>query len=77
MITDRPVNLACKVIKSFRVYEMDVFIGEVIETYVNADCITNGNADTKKINPLIYCMDQLYWDIGKIVGKIGKNYKKL
>lgn len=78
MISDCPVNLACKVIKTFEVHNMDVFIGEVIETLVREDCTTNGYADTKKINPLIYCMDNLYWSIGDSIGRgfsIGKGYK--
>jgi hypothetical protein len=36
--------------------------------------------DTKKINPLIYMMDNFYWDIGNVVGtgfKDGAEYKKL
>lgn len=42
---------------------MDVFLGEVIETFVGEDYTTNGHSDTKKINPLIYCIDNLYWTI--------------
>jgi flavin reductase (DIM6/NTAB) family NADH-FMN oxidoreductase RutF len=79
MIADCPVNMACKVINSLEVYTMEVFIGEVTETLVREDCITNGYADTKKINPLIYCMDNLYWNIGNNIGSgfsIGNDYIK-
>ncbi len=79
MISDCPVNIACKVIKTFEVYNMDVFIGEVIETFAREDCITNGYADTKKIDPLIYCMDNMYLSIGGTIGRgfdIGKKYSE-
>jgi len=79
MITECPVNMACKVIKTFEVHnKMDVFVGEVMETFVREDCTTNGYADTKKINPLTYCMDNKYWSIGDTLGKgfnIGKDYR--
>jgi flavin reductase (DIM6/NTAB) family NADH-FMN oxidoreductase RutF len=77
MISDCPVNLACKVIKTFEVHDMDVFIAEVVETLISEDCTTDGRADTRKTNPLIYCMDNLYWSIGDAVGRgfsIGKGY---
>ena len=78
MISDCPVNMACKVMKTFEVYNMDVFTGEVMETLVREDCTANGYADTKKISPLIYCMDNMYWSIGSTIGKgfnIGRNYR--
>jgi len=77
MITDCPVNMACRVTKAFEVHSMDVFIGEVLETLVREDCLTNGYADTGKINPLIYCMDNMYWSIGSTIGEgfsTGKSY---
>jgi flavin reductase (DIM6/NTAB) family NADH-FMN oxidoreductase RutF len=78
MISECPVNMTCKVIRTFEVHNMDVFIGEVIETFVREDCTTNGYADTKKTNPIVYCMDNLYWSIGDTIGRgfnSGKSYK--
>ena len=57
MIEECPINMECKVTKIIEIYDMEVFIGEIIETYVNQDLLTNGFPDTKKINPLIYSMD--------------------
>ena len=79
MLSDCPVNMACRVMTKFEIHNMDVFIGEVLETFVREDCTTNGRADTKKINPLIYCMDNMYWSIGDSIGRgfsIGKDYQK-
>jgi flavin reductase (DIM6/NTAB) family NADH-FMN oxidoreductase RutF len=78
MISECPVNLACEVIKKFAVYSMEVFVGEIVGTYVSEDCCTDGRPDTGKINPLIYCLDNQYWSIGSVVGKgfsDGKKYK--
>ncbi|MGU8271704.1 flavin reductase family protein [Clostridium perfringens] len=78
LIEECPINMECKVTKIIEIYDMEVFIGEIIETYVNQDLLTNGFPDTKKINPLIYSMDNNYWEIGDFVGNafnIGKNTK--
>lgn len=68
LVVECPINLLCKVIQLVDIYDMQVFIGEVTEVYVTDTCLTNGAPDTKKINPLIYMMDNLYWSIGDIVG---------
>jgi flavin reductase (DIM6/NTAB) family NADH-FMN oxidoreductase RutF len=77
MIDECPINMACKLLQSFAVYDMEVFIGEITESLVSEECTTGGYANTKKINPLIYCMDNMYWNIGSSIGKgfdIGKKY---
>jgi flavin reductase (DIM6/NTAB) family NADH-FMN oxidoreductase RutF len=78
LIKECPINLACEVIKKFALYNMDVFIGKVVETYISQQCCTDGRPDTKKINPLVYCMDNRYWVLGSMVGqgfRDGKKYK--
>lgn len=78
MASECPLNLLCKVIKNFEVYSLEIFVAEVIEVYVSKECLTDGMPDTKKINPLIYMMDNLYWNIGSVVGqgfKDGLKYK--
>ncbi|MBN1185855.1 MAG: flavin reductase family protein [Bacteroidales bacterium] len=80
LIEECPINIACKVKETIDIYNMKVFFGDIIETYVNENCFTDGHIDTLKINPLIYCMDNLYWTIGKSVGKgfnSGKNYNDI
>ncbi len=78
LICECPVNLSCKVINSVSVHEMEVFIADVLSTHVSQDCLTDGRPDTKKINPLIYMMDNQYWSIGDVVGQgfsSGNNYE--
>jgi len=69
LIVECPVNLACRVSKTVEVYNMDVFFGEVVEVYVNEDCLTDGQPDPAKIRPLVYGLDNIYRDVGAVVGK--------
>ena len=75
LIEECPVNVACEVVKRIKVYKMDVFIGEIIETFIGEGYTTNGCVDIKEINPLIYCTDNFYWTIDNKIGQgfeIGK-----
>jgi flavin reductase (DIM6/NTAB) family NADH-FMN oxidoreductase RutF len=77
LILECPVNLSCKVIEIVCVHDMELFIAEVLSSRVSEDCLTDGVPDTKKINPLIYTMDNQYWNIGGIVEQAfsaGRNY---
>jgi len=76
MIRECPVNLACEVITVVPVFDMEVFIAKVVETHVDKDCFTGGWLDTKKIDPLIYCMDNRYWSVGSEVGRGFEDGKK-
>lgn len=67
LISECPVNLSCKVIEIVSVHDMEVFIAEVLSSRLSQDCLTDGKPDTKKINPLIYTMDNQYWEIGEVV----------
>lgn len=78
LVQECPINLVCKVIKSFDVHEMVVYIGEITCTYASKNVLSDKGLDTKKVNPLIYCMDNMYWDIGSIIGcgfSEGEKYK--
>jgi flavin reductase (DIM6/NTAB) family NADH-FMN oxidoreductase RutF len=79
MIEECPVNIECKVIKQFEINSMEIFIGEVINSYINEECIENGKPNIKKINPLIYSIENRYKNIGDWSAKsfeIGKQYRK-
>jgi len=53
MIEECPVNILCKLIKTVDLPSNEVFIGEIVETYVTGSCVTDGKPDMKKINPLV------------------------
>jgi flavin reductase (DIM6/NTAB) family NADH-FMN oxidoreductase RutF len=83
MIEECPVNLLCKLVKIADLPNREIFFGEVLESYVNKECIDNGILNFEKINPLLFTMNgpgnASYWKLGDIVGdayKEGKNILK-
>jgi flavin reductase (DIM6/NTAB) family NADH-FMN oxidoreductase RutF len=64
MIEECPVNLECKVIKVIEINNMEMFIGEVIQSYIDQGCIENGNPNAMKIDPLIYDIGNTYRNLG-------------
>jgi flavin reductase (DIM6/NTAB) family NADH-FMN oxidoreductase RutF len=60
MIEECPVNMECKLIKEFELNDNEVFIGEIVNCYINEEYLENGYPNIKKINPLIYDMTILY-----------------
>ena len=80
MIEECPVNMECKLIKTLDFEGTHiVFVGEVMETYVSEECLTDGVPDVEKIDPLIFSTEGRYWGIGHMVAKAfnaGKGYGK-
>ena len=58
---------------------MEVFVGEIVQSYIGEEYLTEGKPNIKKINPLIYSLERRYYfDLGDIIGdglSIGKEYK--
>jgi flavin reductase (DIM6/NTAB) family NADH-FMN oxidoreductase RutF len=54
MIEECPVNMECKVAKSVDVGSHMLVIGEIVETFINEDCLKEGKPDPRKIDPLVY-----------------------
>jgi len=67
MISECPVNIVCKLVQLVDQPTQEIFIGEVVETWVAKDCITNDKPDIKKINPLMLAGGG-YWELGNRVG---------
>ena len=74
MISECPLNCLCKVIQSVTVCGFEVFFGEIVSTYLNEQCMTEGKPDSKKINPMVM-MGSNYFDLGQIVGTVFKSGK--
>jgi flavin reductase (DIM6/NTAB) family NADH-FMN oxidoreductase RutF len=73
MIQECPVNIECKVVKEFSIKHRQVFIGDVIQTYVNEEFVIDDEgrqriADMSKLDPIIYALDNRYYNIGKPIG---------
>jgi len=73
LIEECPLNLECKVIHTVEVGSHTVFIGEIMETHANEDCLTNDKPDIKKIDPIIYATGSRQYH--KVGDEIGRAYK--
>ena len=70
LIEECPVNLECRVIHSLDLKSHELVIGEIVDTYVNADCLTDEKPDPGKIDPLIYTHGVGHYQrLGEVVGK--------
>lgn len=73
-IEECPLNMECKVVERVIIGKHHIFIAEVLETLID-DVYTqtvNGKiktCDMKKLNPLIYCLDNKYYSIGDAIGE--------
>lgn len=80
MIQECLLCAECKLIQEVSLADHELVIGEVINTYIEEDCLTNQHPDTQKIKPFVFTMpENHYWANGKILGKawnIGKNLDK-
>ena len=69
LIRECPVNLECRVIHCLDLKSHELVIGEIIETYVSQDCVTEEKPDPAKIDPLIYTAGVMqYQRLGEVVG---------
>jgi len=76
MIEECPVNMLCMLYKVVDLPNNDVFIGEIVETHVSAECMSGKVPDMKKINPMLLAGGS-YWSLGDIVGTAFKDGKAL
>ena len=82
MIKECPVCLECKVIKEFSIQHRQVFIGEVVETYIDQEYVKENEdckiiADMNKLDPIIYALDNKYYKIGNMIGTGYQEGRKL
>jgi len=79
MIKKCPINMECQLIKTVDFPNHDIFVGEVVETYCDEECLTDGIVDFSKIRPILFVMnDRSYWKLGERFAKawsIGKELK--
>lgn len=54
LIQECPVNLECKVIHCLDLGSHTLVVGEITETYITDSCMSSGNADPGKVDPLIF-----------------------
>ncbi|WP_455464588.1 flavin reductase family protein [Candidatus Hodarchaeum mangrovi] len=81
MIAEASVNLECKVIKEFSIQNRQIFIGEVVQSYIDERLLEKKGDEFKikdmiNIDPIIYGLNNRYYSIGKEIGVGYHEYKK-
>ena len=77
MIQECPVSLECNLIHSLDLGSHVLFVGEIIDTYIDSDCMTDEKPDPLKIDPLIYIHGaNQYRRLGDLVGRAWEIGKK-
>jgi len=81
MIEEVPLNHECKLIDVIDFGGTnEIFVGEIIQTYVEESCLENNKPDIRKLKPILFSgYDNSYLQIGNNIGqayKIGRNYQK-
>jgi flavin reductase (DIM6/NTAB) family NADH-FMN oxidoreductase RutF len=78
MIEECPVNIECKLYKTITLPDDYLFIGRVVNVYVNEKFLTKGKIDYKKIKPFIFLIPpNIYSSLGKNIGKAYSTGKSL
>jgi flavin reductase (DIM6/NTAB) family NADH-FMN oxidoreductase RutF len=80
MIKECPINMECRLSRTFDFPNHDVFVGEIVETYCDNKCLTDGIVDFCKVQPILFVMnDKTYYKLGQRLARawsIGKELKK-
>ena len=76
MVHECPVNAVCKLKKTVDLPNNDVFIGEVVEYFVDEDCLSGKRPDSEKTAPLVL-YDRSYRKLGRIAGTAFAAGKKM
>lgn len=71
MIKECPVNYLCKVIQTIPIFDFTMFLGEIVATYADENCIHNGRPDALKVKPTVM-MDSGYFDLKDRIGSVFK-----
>ena len=76
MIEECPLCFLCKVCDEKEINGFTMFFGDIVAAYINEDCLTNGQPDPIKIDPIIM-MGFSYCNLDKVIGKPFAEGKKL
>jgi len=73
IIKECPYNMECVVTQTITLGDYVLILGEVVETHIDEDKISNEankeKIDITKVNPLVYCATvREYWGLGEKLG---------
>lgn len=70
LISECPVNMECRLLTSLDNGSHNLVIGEVVGTYIDTNCLTDGRPDPEKIDPVAWVpVSQVYLRLGEVIGK--------
>jgi len=70
LISECPVGLECKMVHSLDLGSHALVVGEIIETHISEDCLTDGKPDPRKIDPLVYLSHPRdYTSVGDVIAR--------
>lgn len=79
MIEQCPLCMECEVDEIIELPTNTVFIARIVTAYADEACLTDGNPDIRKIDPLVFTMpDNTYFRIGDEAGRAwgeGRTYQ--
>ena len=80
MIKQCAINMECRLYDTYDTPTHDLFIGEIVETYVDESVLTEDKVDLAKLKPLLFDMSSVkYWSVGEVVAdcwSVGKKLKR-
>ncbi len=78
MIGECPLNLECRLVQTVELPTNNLYIGEIVASFADERCLTEGKPDVKKLDPLLLTMpDNRYWAVGDFAGDAWEEGKKL
>ncbi len=81
LIEECPVNLECKVVHLLNLGSHTLVIGQVEEVFASQECLSDGEPDVAKIDPLVFTVgaSKAYHGIGEFIApafSVGMELKK-
>jgi flavin reductase (DIM6/NTAB) family NADH-FMN oxidoreductase RutF len=78
LVREFPVSMECRLFHTAELGSHDMFVGEIVATWVNDDILQeSGVPDAKKIDPLVFILNGVYCGVGDILASSFSAGKKL
>ena len=69
MIRECPMNVLCRVVRTIPVYDFEMFLGEIVGTWVDDRCLKDGRPDVVALDPMVLFWPE-YRSLGRAAGTV-------
>ncbi|HPE70030.1 MAG TPA: flavin reductase family protein [Thermotogota bacterium] len=72
LVNGCPVNFECRVISQTPVQQRRIFVAKIEQTWIDEQALTpdgKGIRDMVALDPILYCLDNGYYSVGKRIGE--------